>query len=382
MNSRSIKLFVILLSLVGLVHCSDEEDRDFLVLPILVGADSANERIFVVDEQNNILNLIDSTTNAVVGFGDGDKEPLLNFETTQLLPDFSKDLVVYSPAAGVSRLLVLGFEESGGSDFYQIRVLDYEGEDFINAVNAPVSLPGGVSGIYSRLILESSADRLWLSEPQANRIHLLDLNSFASLPGSPVSVGALPQDLSWDPQSGRVAVSQAGETFVSLINTETLTVETLEVGFETQAVSLVPAEGGEVGLVALSLKQNRLVAYRLDLADLNNSELLLDLSTQDTDLITGTFNQVASGTLESGRPAAFITQDVSGDLFRLIFNEGLTEVSFENLSVGAVSGERIAFFPQALNMQTLYYTSRAVGVLNVIDPDVADPINALITQIP
>ncbi|MCB1215298.1 MAG: hypothetical protein KDK66_07460, partial [Deltaproteobacteria bacterium] len=283
---------------------------------------------------------------------------------TLLLPAFPKDLAVQALNETISRLFILGVEANGDS---VLRVLDFDGTTLSELEASPVTLPSGANVNYSHLILESANHRLWITEPDANQVHLLNTNDLIVSSGSPLMVGSLPQDLSWEGASGLVAVSQAGETALSFINTTSLAVTSVDLGFATHRVALVPGANGEVALVALALEENRLAVYLLDLNDLSNPSLILNLSAPtlsegSSTLITGSLDEVEGVLLANGNPLAAVSQS-SGDLLLLSFSSDLSQVTTSLVSIGAGSSGEVAFFENLV-----YSTAFGTGVLNIVDP--------------
>ncbi|MFO1463471.1 MAG: hypothetical protein U1F66_06810 [bacterium] len=364
--------------------CTSGKKPDALDFPSIVAIDSTLNRVFVIDNQQNGLNLIDPTTDKAVLFGKND-ESLLNNEDPQLLPQFPNNGAVVSLAGGVSRLFVIG--GAGATPGNQIVVLDYDDTNLIrNAPFTPISVAGNPSDSLVGIAVAPDLGLVFVSNATSGQVHAYNVNTGAEVANSPIAVGGIPGRMNYDPDSGLLAVSDAANTTVSLIDASNLAggAQTVDVGVLTRDAALASNANGTVLFVSGS-QVNTARVFLLDLSNLANSTEIFQLNpnspTQpipDPNFVPGTINFVKAANLSDGRMAGFYTQS-TGDLLELDLTNNLSTLTPAITSVGAISGEGLDYLQDGSgNATKVYYASPGVGTLTVVNP----LTNAFLVQIP
>lgn len=363
---------LILALVVSASACTGNNEQDNLIFPAIVAIDSDLGRVFVIDNQDNGLNLIDSNTDQVILFGKDD-ESLLNDEDAQLLPSFPSNGVVASLAGGLSRLFVIG---GGASATNQITVLDFDDVNLIRAAGfSPVSVAGSNIDSLVGLAIDAGLGLVFVSNATTGQVHAYNINTGAEVANSPVAVGGIPGRMNFDADSGLLAVSNAGNTTVSLIDTSDLAsgAQTVDVGILTRDAALATNAAGTLLFVSGS-QINQARVFELDLANLANSTQLFALNPNapdqpipDPNFVPGTINFVKAAPLSDGRLAAFYTLS-TGDLLEIDVSADLATVVPGITLVGAVSGEGLDYLQDANgNATKVYYASPGVGTLTVVN---------------
>ncbi|HKX12526.1 MAG TPA: hypothetical protein VJP40_05190, partial [bacterium] len=250
-----------LTSLAGLA-CSGNDENDLLLFPAIVAIDSELNRVFVVDNEFNGLNLIDPLTDQALNFGDSD-EPLLDGEDEQLLPLFPSNAAVATQPGGISRLFVVG---GGVAPMNQVTVLDFDDVNLIRrAPFSPISVAGTGEDFLPGVTVDQDQGLLFVSNSASGMVHVYQVDSGAEVAGSPISVGGIPGRMNLDPVSGLLVVSNAGATTVSFIDSTDLTapVQTLDVGINTRDAA-VASNGSGTALFVNGTLQNLARVFRLN----------------------------------------------------------------------------------------------------------------------
>lgn len=356
----------------GVLGCTNKAEQDLLLFPAIVAIDSLNNRVFVIDNQLNGLNLVDPSNNSVL---EVDKDRgLLTSENPQLLPSFPNSGAVVPMAGGVSRIFVIG---GNSGPLNQITVLDYVGGDKIqSAPISPIAVPGSSTDTLSGIAVDLVQGQVYVSNATTGLVYIFDINTGLENADSPVPISGIPGRLSYDPVTALLAVSNGGNDTVSFIDTLDLAgpIITLDVGLSTRDVGLVSNAAGTVLFLSGS-QQNTAQVYQLNLADLSTSTMLFQITAPlptvplpNPNFLTGTLNQVKAGNLSNGQMAGFFTQS-SGDLLVLELTQDLNTLTPTLVSVGAVSGEGIdVLLNSSGQATTVYYASPGVGALTVVDP--------------
>lgn len=377
MKQAWLKILFLFLSSAGLaasgvLGCTTKSDVDLLLFPAIVAIDSTNQRVFVIDNQLNGLNLVDALNNSV--FEVGPDQGLLTSEDPQLLPSFPNDGVAIDMPGGVSRIFVIG---GNTGPLNQIAVLDYDSSNGLNlAPISPIAVPGSSTDTLAGIALNPLQGLVYVTNATTGQVYAFDVQTGLEDPDSPVPLSGIPGQLSFDPVTGLLAVSNAGNDQVSFINTLDLTgpIQTLDVGVLTRDVALASNGFGTV-LFLDGSQDNSAQVYVLNLADLASSPMIFEVSPPlptdpfpDPNLLSGTLNQVVAGNLSNGQMAGYFTQS-SGDLLALNLNQDLTVLTPAIVTVGAVTGEGIDLFLDGSGQAvTVFYASPGVGTLTVVDP--------------
>ena len=381
---KNIRIALLSLLLAGFaLGCTANDEPDALNFPFIVAIDSTLGRVFVIDNQENGLNLIDPATEDAVLFGDDD-ESLLNNEDPQLLPQFPVNGVVASLAGGISRLFVIGGGPPGNN---QVVVLDFDDVNLIrNAAFTPILVPGAGTDALVGLAIDASLGLLFVSNATTGQVHVFDVDNGVEVANSPVAVGGIPGRINFDPDSGLLVVSNAGGTTISLIDSSDLVAgaQNLDVGILTRDAALASNAAGTILFVSGS-QINQARVFDLDLPNLANSTQIFALNPNaadqpipDPNFVPGTINFVKAANLSDGRMAAFFTLS-TGDLLEIDLSPDLATVIPGITLVGAVSGEGLDYLQDANgNATKVYYASPGVGTLTVVNA--LD--NLFITQIP
>ncbi len=358
----------------GMLSCTGKDQHDYMLFPNIVTVDFPNNRVFVIDNRNNVLNLIDPTTDEVVPSPEDSKEPLLDADGSVLLPEYPSNGVVASLEGGLSRLFVVG--PNPGPDSAVV-VLDYDNQSgLVTSPISPIVVPGTGNDVLVGLAVDPVRNRLFVSDATTGAIHIFSVLTGEEDPLSPLVPGGQPGNLAIDLESDLLAVADSTSSWVSFYDLGDLdaNLSPLEVGLGTRAVALASNASGTV-LFLSGAEENIALAYVLDVNDPAQSNQIFSLGPPapqdplpDPLFLTGNLNQGIAGNLSNGNMAAFFTQS-SGDLLALDLSSDLETLTPAIVSVGAVLAEGIAGFPNALGQITkVYYTSVGLGVLTVVDP--------------
>ncbi|HKY62440.1 MAG TPA: hypothetical protein VJR29_03395 [bacterium] len=374
--------FLAALSLLGL-GCSGNDENDLLLFPAIVAVDSELNRVFVVDNEFNGLNLVDPLIDQAIGFG-GDDQPLLDGEDEQLLPLFPSNAAVAALPGGVSRLFVVG---GGVAPMNQVTVLDFDDVNLIRrATFSPIAVAGTEEDFLPGVTVAPDQGLLFVSNSASGMVHAYQIESGAEAVGSPIAVGGIPGRMNFDPVSGLLVVSNAGLTTVSFIDADDLAapVQTLEVGMTTRDAA-VASNGSGSALFVNGSQLNLARVFRLNLANLPASVQLFELAPNapdvpipDPNFVPGTLNYAKAAPLTDGRVAGFFTMS-TGDLVELDLSPDLTTLTPAITLVGAISAEGLDTYVNASGQATkVYYASPGVGTLTAVNP----LNNLFIDQIP
>ncbi len=364
-------LFLLSLLKTGVLGCAGSGNDGNLDFPFIPTIDSTSNRLFVIDNQFNGLNLINTLTDDIVEF---DGESLLDEDDAQLLPLFPNQGVVAPLQNGGSRLFVSG---GGVAPTNQIIVLDFDPAGTIQPTNfSPIPVPGSNTDILSGLVIDDELQTLFVSNATTGMIHAFDILSGVEESGSPIAVGGVPGRLSLDTEINLLVVSNSAGNTVSFIDPQNFAtpVRTLDVGIPTRDVALASNSSGEIFFIN-GLNQNTARVFRLNLADLAASDLVFQLNPPnpsepipDPNFLTGNLNRVTAGRLTDNRLAAFYTQS-SGDLLALDITSDLNNITPAIITIGAISGEGIDRLLDASgDLTKVYFASPGIGSVTVIDP--------------
>lgn len=352
--------------------CTGNNGKDALNFPAIVAIDSNLARVFVIDNQQNGLNLVNSNNDDVLFFGKDDKS-LLDDDDAQLLPIFPSNGVVASLSGGVSRLFVIG---GGAAVTNQITVLDFDDVNFIRATAfSPIPVDGSATDVLVGLAVDPDLGLVFVSNATTGQVHAYNVNTGAEVANSPIAVGGIPGRMNFDPDSGLLAVSNVANTTVSLIDTADLAsgAQVVDVGILTRDVALATNASGTVLFVTGS-QVNQARVFELDLANLANSTQIFALNPNapdqpipDPNFVPGTINYVKAANLSDGRMAGFFTLS-TGDLMEIDLSADFATIVPGITLVGAVSGEGLDYLRDGNgNAVKVYYASPGVGTLTVVN---------------
>lgn len=378
MNLSSLKKFFLLgllvvgLGISGAFSCGGGSGDNLLFFPTIVVIDNVNQRVFVIESQDNRINLVDPALDEVVTDDEGD--PILFDEDPILLPQFPQNASVADVGGGVSRMFVIGNNPGPNN---QITVLDF---DLVNGIRSapfsPINVPGGGSDVLVGIVVDLARGRVFVSNSTTGMVHGFDINTGIEVPNSPVVVIGELTRMNVDPTTSLLAVGQVAGTLVSFIDLTDLTlpVVVLDVGVMIRDVAMSTNGSGSILFISAS-GINQSQAYRLDLADLTVSEMIFELNPPgpadpipDPELLTGNLNLLTSGNLTDGRMASFYTQS-SGDVLALDLTSDLLTLTPAIASIGAINAEGIAgLLNGSGQVSKVYFASPGVGALSVIDP--------------
>jgi len=385
---RSLRYAALILTLMGVASaCTNKNAADALDFPAIVAVDSTSSRVFVIDNQQNGLNLINPTDDKAVLFPKNgrDDDSLLDNLDAQLLPQFPTNGAVAALSGGISRLFVLG--GGGATPGNQIIVLDYDDTNLIrNASFTPISVTGNATDLLVGVAVASVEGLVFVSDTTTGQVHAYNFNTGAEAPNSPVAVGGSPGRMNYDAGSGLLAVSDSANTTVSIIDASDLAsgAQTVDVGVATRDAALATNASGTVLFVSGS-QVNTAKVFVLDLSNLANSSQLFELNpnspTQPApspNFVPGSINFVKAANLSDGRMAGFYTQS-TGDLLELDLSNNLATLTPAITTIGAISGEGLDYLQDASgNATKVYFASPGVGVVSMVNP----LTNVFVDQIP
>lgn len=373
------KIFLTFLSLgiaafSGSLGCGTDRP-DLLRFPSIVTIDNNNARVFVIDNKNNRINLVDPFTDRALSQGDNGDIPLLDDDDDIFIQEFPSNAAVADLGGGVSRLFVIGANQSPSQ---QVIVFDYytDALEFQVAPISPLTVPGSLSDVLVGIAVDQSRGWLLVTNSSSGNLYVYDIETGLEVAGSPVNLGDGPSRLSVDSEMAIVAVAHATNNTVSFVDLSDLTQPPviLDIGFPARDVSLVGTATGTL-LWVNGAQSNVAALFELDPLDFSNATQLLNLvptppdqARPDPELLTGNLNFIFGGELTDGQVGGFYTQS-SGDLLAVDVSSDFGLVTPNIISVGAASGEGIdGFLNSAGQVLKVYYASPGTGVLTVIDP--------------
>ncbi|MCP5468353.1 MAG: hypothetical protein H7A32_03700 [Deltaproteobacteria bacterium] len=371
-------LFLAFFSISVFNSCIGNERKDRLKFPAIVAIDQAKQRVFVIDNQKNGLNVIDVAKNNEVltkKNKDGDKEGLLTEEDALILPEFPSNAALASLENDLSRLFVLGANEG---PLQKIIVIDFDIAGGLRRSEiSPISVAGESSDVLVGIQVDEKRGHVWVTNSGSASLYAYDIKTGEQIENSHIQLSGIPTRLSIDPGLDLMAVANSSSTEISIIDLNNLNQapQTLDIGRKTRDLALVSNNQGSL-LFCSILDENRAEAYRLNLNDLSQSFLIgevnpstpADAFDEDTVILNGNINLVTAGNLTDGRVGAYYTQS-SGDLLALRVAQDLTSIEVQRVEVGAVSGEGIEpLLDNSGNISDIYFASPGVGTLTVVDP--------------
>lgn len=369
-NCRLLGYLLAMISLLyaGWVGCQAAVNP-ILLFPAIVAIDSGLERVFIIDNQDNGIYLVDPVDNLVVG-----GEALLSDEDPQLLPDFPSNAALASLGNGISRLFVIGTNNVSPQN--QITVLDFDDGGGLRASSiSPIAVSGLPTDVLVGVAVDSVDSLVLVSNSDAGTIHAFDLNTGTEAANSPVTVTGLPERIQFDPGSGLLAVSNAASNLVSLIDPTNLAAvpASIDVGVLSRDVALVTNASGTVLFVSGN-QQNTARVFKVDVANPAASTLLFEVNPApptgpppDPNFLTGNLNQVRAGVIANGQVGGFFTQS-SGDLLVLDLSSDLYTVTPSIVTVGAASAEGLDLLLDGANQVIeVWYASPGIGTVTIVD---------------
>ncbi len=367
-----LSLLALSLLTAGGLGCSNNKEKDILLSPFIVVIDSILNRVFVIDNQNNGMNLVDASTNFLV-LGEKDA-PLLDDEDPWLLPNFPSNAALVSMAGGVSRIFVTGAVPSANN---LIVVLDYDDVNGLRLASfSPITVAGSPNDVLAGIAVDPDTGLVFVTNSNSGNLHAYDVTTAVENPNSPIALSGIPGRVKLDPNLNRLSIANAGNTLVTFLNTLDLTAppETFDVGIITRDVATATNAAGTILFVSGALENIALV-FELDLTNLPASTQIFSLSPPaptdpipDPNLLTGNLNQVVAGNLTNGQMAGYYTQS-SGDLLALDLTSDLNTLTPAIVTVGAASGEGIETLINSSGLITnVYYASPGTGALTIVDP--------------
>jgi hypothetical protein len=364
----------LLLALVysGAAGCGGDGQGNILQFPAILAIDSLLNRVFVIDSQGNGLNLIDPSNNRIILNSEND--PLLDDEDPLLLPLFPSDAAVAGIGGGVSRIFVIGVNDTPSQS---MTVLDYSDAGGLStAPISPVLVPGSALDLLGGIAVDPLAGRVFVTNSTSGMLHFFDVSTGLEDALSPIAIGGNPAPLSVDNDSALLAVGNKAATEVAFIDLSDLTLPpvVLNTGVFVRDVAVATNSTGSVLFLSGSM-ENVAQVYRLNLADLSTSLLLSEIlptapsvPPPDPELLTGNLNAVAAGRLIDGRVAGFFTQS-TGDVLAVDLSPDLSTLVPTLISIGAFGAEDIAgLLNTAGQTTTVYFASPGFGGVTVIDP--------------
>lgn len=374
---RFILLIFLFLATVhsGMTACGGDDRPDLMIFPSIVAIDSGLNRVFVIDNSGNRINLVDAVTDFVITKEDDDEQPILSDEDPQLIQLFPSNAALASLTGGVSRLFIIG---ANNIPSQEIIVLDYSGGDTLTTASiSPINVPSaGTSDVLVGIAVDAVRGNLFVTNATTGQLHIYDVETGVEDPNSPINLGGEPAHLAVDPDSGLLAVSNAAMTTVSFVDLTDLTapVATLDVGLFTRGIAMATNGSGSVLFLSGS-GVNIGLAYLLNLADLATSNQIFSITPPaptdplpDPLLLTGNLNFISAGNLTDGRMGSYFTQS-TGDLFILDLSNDLGTLNPTIFQIGAISAEGVAnLYNSSGQVTKVYYASPGTGVLTVVDP--------------
>lgn len=352
--------------------CPGGEGPNVLIFPFIVTIDSSQNRVFVIDNSGNRLNLVNAVDDQLLT--KGDNEPLLSDEDPILYPIFPTNAAVADMGGSVSRIFVIG---SNQSPTQQISVLDYPGgETLSSAPISPIDVPAASSvDLLVGLAVDPGQNLLFVTNASTGMLHFFNTTTGLEDPASPLFLGGQPARMAIDLNSGLLAVADGASSMVTFVDLNDLSMPlaVLDVGVMVRSLGMATNQNGSVLFLSGELT-NVAKAFLLNRADLSASAQIFELTPPsptdpipDPLFITGSLNLIAAGNLTDGRMAAFYTQS-SGDLLILDLSQDLGTLSPNVTIIQAVSGEGIAGLGNGLGQLTkVYFASPSSGILSIID---------------
>ncbi len=383
----------------GSLACSGQSTA-ILRFPAIVTIDSAQNRVFVLDNQDNGLYLVDAIELLILGEqpllgpgqdnqdpqdtssnedqdidGDGEVEPDEIDETAQLLPLFPSNAAVADLGGGVSRLFVIGGNGTGPMN--QVVVLDYDETNGIrNAPFSPIPVTGNPTDALVGIAVVPTLGLVFVTDSTNAELHAFDIQNGVEVAGSPIALPGMPGRVQFDANLGQVVVSNLTMTQVNYVDPANLATPpvAIEVGIPSRDGASVTNASGTALFVSGNLSNTARV-FRVNLANPAATTQIFELlppaptgPPPSDNFLTGTLNQVRAGIRTDGVIAAFYTQS-SGDLLALELSADLATITPVLVTVGAVSGEGIDLFLNSSGqVASVFFASPGVGVVTVVDP--------------
>ncbi|MFO1519886.1 MAG: hypothetical protein U1F57_09535 [bacterium] len=326
MRKKLLLLFLLLMP-----ACTNNGVPNILLLPKYLSIDAANGRLFVVDAANNNFSLITLSDNKIVTGA-----PLLNKDSTLLIPQLPQDIAAVNIGNGVSRIFLIGNSPPPRNI---IEVLEYDSTNGLRlSPISPITVGTDGNALLGGLTFDASANRLYVTSSADNQVFAYNTADGTPVAGTPVSVNGAPTKMGLNPAIHRLFVSSLDGNSITALNTLDLTTVSLDVGLETSSVASATNTTGTI-LFALNPSGNQINVFTFDpnanTVTAFGSPVVAPAPGQAApanNVLTGAATQVLASVLPSGVIAGLITQstgdlgfiDVAADFSG--FNQGLVTV--------------------------------------------------------
>ncbi len=362
--------FACLLILWNAACAADNGQPNILLAPAYLSIDATNNRLFVVDSQNNGFSLISLTDNSIVTGA-----PLLNSSSSITLPQLPQDIAALNLGSGVSRIFIIG---NGAPPRNQITVLDYSSSTGLQVASiSPITVGSTNTDILGGLAIDQATGNLFVSDTTASVVRAYNSSTGAELAGSPLSVQTSPSRMEVNESISRLFVSSLGGNLISIIDTTNLlaAATTLDVGFVTSDVSAT-SNGSGTALFVISPASNQVKVFNFNVTTPSSSTQIgstisppaVGTAPASTDPLSGSVAEVASATLSTGVLVGGISES-TGDFGVIDVSADLSGFSTARVStLNGLGAEGVAILTDGSgNGTTAYIASPGVGAVSFIN---------------
>lgn len=231
----------------------------------LLAIDSTNDRLFVVQPRGEIFVYTASTLSKI-----GD-QPVIsedrNASLNAILPFVITKMAVLS-SGSTSRIFILGGQDNDSGDFVlnQIRVLDFDGTNFIQASFSPITITDGddttdeTDDSFSDILADSTNENIFVSDSSTGTLYVYGSTDGAQTT-APLAIGGNPQGLALSDNHLYVCNNSEDDAtqVVSVVDVTDFLATTIDIGIPCRLISAASNSNGTVLVAKDSTTQQVLI---------------------------------------------------------------------------------------------------------------------------
>ncbi|EKD51247.1 MAG: hypothetical protein ACD_62C00296G0003 [uncultured bacterium] len=382
MTNRSTLIFLVLFSLF-LVQCGSDSDPGLFTAVNHVAVDATNDRFFLTEPEQKLFVFTASTQENLAS-----QQPLVDEDTNEdiaaLLPRQVSQLAVYAEGT-TSRLFILGGVTSPeGTELNEIRVLDFDGDDFTETDFSPITLSDGDAdtddsdNAFADLLVDGDNGVVYVTDATAGLLYVLSAVDGTTVSG-PYAIAGIPQGLALD--NARLYVCNSSvvdaEQVVTVFNTADYTTTAIDLDIPCHQLAV---QSNEVGTVMLVRQYDDEVVL-IHSVDTTTYALSTPLVAETDDYVDGflTNGHGISSSINglvlvrdgSDQLHAYLSE-LDGNVQHVTVSDDLTAYEAETLSTSAANLTDSAALSSGDGEDSLAFIVSESGALLVVDVETSD----------
>ena len=293
--------------------CGNDTPGQLFSQPAAIVADSANDRLFILEKESRLLILSASERE---GIGD---QPIVNrkrlTDIYDLLPPAPTSAALFSTGS-ISRLFIAGGQPEGKTIVMnRILVLDFDGTTLSISPISPINLSDGDAttdesdNVIGSLLVDQDDARLYVTDSSGGRFYSFNAETGAEAAAS-IAIAGVPNGMVL--ADGLIYVANnsdvEAEQVITVVDTDDLSTTPIDFDIPTEAVAVASGGGGTI-LLAKESGTQRVVVRTLDTTTFSATNISAGAtSVSDGEMLPGVGLSSAVGTL-------FLAPDADGTLF-------------------------------------------------------------------